>query len=114
MTAAKRRSQESRILWLLQSAWPEWVPSPALAGVSLQYGARIFSLRRKGWKIVNRTRLADGGRCGEFRLGSTSLPTSRGLRKVAVLPLPVEIKTSTVVSPKVPLFDITERHRDDG
>ena len=32
-----RKSQEQRILWLLEAAWPNWVPSPELCRVSLQY-----------------------------------------------------------------------------
>jgi hypothetical protein len=75
------RSQESRILWTLQAAWPGWVPSPELAKISLQYGARLFSLRRqKGWLIENRVRIVGGIRHGEFRLGSRPIPSSKELR----------------------------------
>jgi hypothetical protein len=63
-------SQEERILCLLQAAWPSWTPAPELARISLQYSARIFSLRRNGWLIENRVRVVDGVRHGEFRLGS--------------------------------------------
>jgi len=48
------RSQEGRILYLLQASYPQWTPSLALARISLQYGARIFGLRKKGWQVENR------------------------------------------------------------
>ena len=68
-----RQTQESRVLMLLQATWPGWVPAPALAKISLQYSARIFSLRRRGWLIENRVQTRDGVRHGSFRLGSGSV-----------------------------------------
>jgi hypothetical protein len=47
MSLPSARSQEDRILWQLQAAFPEWTPAPVLSRISLQYNARIFSLRRK-------------------------------------------------------------------
>lgn len=77
-------SQEGKILWLLQSAWPGWVPAPELAKISLQYSARIFSLRRRrGWLIENRVRTVDGKKHGEFRLGSKPVASSAELRRDA-------------------------------
>jgi hypothetical protein len=76
-----RKSQEQRILWLLEAAWPNWVPSPELCRVSLQYSSRIFSLRRKGWLIQNRVRIVGGVRHGEFRLGTVPVPSSKELRQ---------------------------------
>ena len=77
------RNQEDKILWMLQAAWPGWVPSPQLARISLQYSARIFSLRRKkGWLIENRVRTVDGVKHGEFRLGPRPIPSSKELRAV--------------------------------
>jgi hypothetical protein len=64
------RTQEERILWLLHAAWPEWTPAPVLARISLQYGARIFSLRRKGWKIANKVETKNGVKHGSFRLAT--------------------------------------------
>ena len=61
-------TQEQRILMLLQSSYPDWTPAPALARVSLQYSARIYSLRRRGWQIANRVRTVNGVKHGEFRL----------------------------------------------
>lgn len=96
------KSQEQRILWALQSAWPNWVPSPTLAKISLQYGARIFSARKRGWLIENRVRTVDGMRHGEFRLGSKPILPSAELRRGAEPPVTES------------LFPETERHRDDG
>lgn len=77
-----RKSQENRILWLLEAAWPNWTPAPELAKISLQYNSRIFSLRRqKGWLIENRVRVEDGIRHGEFRLGPRPIPPSKDLRR---------------------------------
>jgi hypothetical protein len=76
------KHQEDRILWLLQSAWPNWVPAPALSRIALQYGSRIFTLRhRRGILIANRVRIVDGVKHGEFRLGSQPVPSSAELRR---------------------------------
>ena len=78
-------NQEEKILWILQAAWPGWVPSPQLARISLQYSARIFSLRRKkGWLIENRVRTVDGVKHGEFRLGPRPIPSNKELRAFKV------------------------------
>jgi len=64
------RSQEERILWLLHASWPEWTPALALSHVSLQYNARIFGLRKKGWEIANRVEVRNGVKHGSFRLAT--------------------------------------------
>ena len=64
------RTLEDRVLWLLHATYPAWTPAPALARISLQYNARIFSLRRKGWQIANRVEYRDGKRFGYFRLAA--------------------------------------------
>lgn len=97
-----RKTQETRILWTLEAAWPAWVPSPHLSRISLQYNARIFSLRRRGWLIENRVRIVDGVRHGEFRLGSKPIPRNAELRRGAGPPVSDS------------LFPETARHRDDG
>ena len=79
--AMPHESQERRILNLLHAAWPGEVPALALSRISLQYSARIFSLRRKsGWKITNRVETRDGVKYGYFRLGEKPTPASRELR----------------------------------
>jgi hypothetical protein len=100
------KSQEQRILWLLDAAWPNWVPSPELAKISLQYGSRIFALRKKGWAIVNRIEVVGGARYGFFRLGSRPVPSNKELREHRA---PI-----AVAGPAESLFGSLERHRDDG
>jgi hypothetical protein len=59
MNYQPRPTQEGRILQLLKergdrgvAVWEFMLPRPQGLGVA-QYGARIFSLRRKGYEIVN-------------------------------------------------------------
>jgi hypothetical protein len=73
-------TQADGILNLLQAAWPTWTPAPQLARISLQYSARIFALRRKGWQISNKVEIRDGVRHGSFRLGSRPVPRSSAPR----------------------------------
>jgi hypothetical protein len=73
-------TQERKILWTLQAAWPNWVPAPQLSKISLQYGRAIHALRRNGWEITNRIRIVDGVRHGEFRLGPAPIASNRELR----------------------------------
>jgi Helix-turn-helix domain len=52
----ERETQCSRILALLIGACGEWVPLPEILGLGIaQYSARIFELRRAGFRIENRT-----------------------------------------------------------
>ena len=53
---------------LLLASWPAWTPAPVLSRISLQYNARIFGLRRRGWQIESRVQVVDGVRHGSFRL----------------------------------------------
>jgi hypothetical protein len=103
----RQLTQEARILLLLQAAFPNWVPAPRLADISLQYSSRIFALRRQGWKISNKIEICGGEKRGYFRLGPVPLPRSRELRasqqKVA----------DPLIDRPDSLFD-DERHRDDG
>ncbi len=70
MLHKNQHSQEERILWLLQSAWPAWTPAPSLAHISLQYCRAIRSLRKAGWEIQNKVLSEGGKRRGFYRLGS--------------------------------------------
>jgi Helix-turn-helix domain len=76
MTAATKasRSQSQRILRALQAAGSSWTPSSELSKSSLQYGARIFELRKQGWLISSRVEIRDGVRLGFFRLSSAPTP----------------------------------------
>jgi hypothetical protein len=60
-------SQGDRILKLLESR-QGWVPAPELAQISLQYCARLHSLRRQGIDIENKVEIRNGVRHGFYRL----------------------------------------------
>lgn len=64
---SSRLTQEEEVLGFLQENANRWVPSYALSNIALQYNARIFTLRRKGHDIENRTRQLNGQTHGEFR-----------------------------------------------
>jgi hypothetical protein len=101
------RSQEQRILWLLQSSYPSWVPATTLAAISLQYNARIFSLRRKGWQIANKVEVQpDGMKHGYFRFSTPKTwpnPVQPGFRADEFNRV-----TGTLFA------DLVGEHRDDG
>lgn len=82
MTATGTKStQEERILNLLHASWPNEVPAVALSQISLQFCARIFSLRLRGWTITNRIqRQADGTKHSSYKLGDRPLPSSKEIR----------------------------------
>ncbi|HXM22565.1 MAG TPA: helix-turn-helix domain-containing protein [Terriglobales bacterium] len=61
------KGQECRILKLLEERG-SWVSALELARLSLQYCARIFSLRKRGYVIENRLEIHDGQRRGFYRL----------------------------------------------
>jgi hypothetical protein len=95
-------SQEERILNVLQAAWPNWVPAPQLAKISLQYSARVFSLRKR-FEISNRVEIVNGVRHGFFKLGPHPVPSNRELRAerraTAEMPKPQPAET---------LFDLSQ------
>ena len=106
-----KASQEERILWQLSAAFPEWVPAPSLAKISLQYSSRIFSLRHKGWQIANRVEVRNGVKQGYFRLATPgTFPNPQHGRSA----------TSTLIQKPAPggdmsLFgNLALEHRDDG
>jgi hypothetical protein len=106
-----RLTQEDRILNALDAAWPGEVPAVALSRISLQFGARLFSIRRRGWIVTNRMeRRPDGMKFSYYKLGPRPIPSSKELRAAcSAEPTPT---LSTPVSGL--LFDPPERHRDDG
>jgi hypothetical protein len=63
-------TQRAKILAELVSARGDWVPLPKITACAAQYNARVYELRRLGFKIVNRTRDVDGVRHSWFRLES--------------------------------------------
>ncbi len=68
MKLEHRPSQEDRILELLAARGDSWTPAPELANISLQYCARINSLRRRGHRIDNHTEMHGGAKHGFYRL----------------------------------------------
>jgi hypothetical protein len=73
-----RATQRDRILALLVTA-RDWVPLPTIADCAAQYNARIFELRRLGFRIANRTKLVNGIKHSWFRL-EPQPATATGLR----------------------------------
>src|SRR5580704_10388945 len=64
------KTQRGEILGLLIKAHGDWVPLPQVTACAAQYNARVYELRRLGFKIVNRARDVDGVRHSWFRLES--------------------------------------------
>jgi hypothetical protein len=63
------QTQRGQILAVLREASGAWVPLPRILELGIaQYNARIFELRRAGFKIENRTEVAEGERRSCFRL----------------------------------------------
>jgi hypothetical protein len=63
-----RSTQRGKILKLLIATRGGWVPLPTIADCAAQYNARIFELRRLGFRITNRTQLVNGTKHSWFRL----------------------------------------------
>jgi hypothetical protein len=63
-----RATQRGRILELLIAARGDWVLLPKITDCAAQYNARIFELRRLGFRIKNRTQVVNGARHSWFRL----------------------------------------------
>jgi hypothetical protein len=71
-----RGTQEERILAVVRAACGEWVPLPRILALQIaQYGARIYTLRRRGFNIESRVETVKGERHSWFRLLPDS-PTS--------------------------------------
>ncbi|MGH9503832.1 MAG: hypothetical protein ACRD20_13345 [Terriglobales bacterium] len=102
---SRKASHSERILNLLQASWPNWVPAPELAKISLQYSARIFSLR-KHFEIANKVEIRNGTKCGFFRLGSPPVPRSDVIRATSQ---PTSNAHQFNRSVENPLFDL---HRE--
>jgi len=71
------RSQAARILRMLEANGLEWTSARDLSDVSLQYCARLYSLRHVGHKIENKVVTRDGTRFGYYRLAPKPKPVSR-------------------------------------
>ena len=96
-----RATQRGRILELLIASRGDWVPLPEITNCASQYDARIFELRRLGFRITNRTKEVKGVRHSWFRLepGITSPDQCSG-------------RTENVATPEQsPLFALPEMER---
>ena len=71
MIIDSRATQRGKILALLIAARGDWVPLPEITECAAQYNARIFELRRLGFRIKNRTQDVNGVRHSWFRLETT-------------------------------------------
>ena len=75
-----RKTQCSRILQLLIQARGGWVPLPEILALGIaQYNARLWELRRLGFRIENRTERRDGQRHSYFRLAMSATPGDQSL-----------------------------------
>src|ERR1700674_5034183 len=72
--AVTRATQRGEILELLIAARGDWVPLPRITDCAAQYNARIFELRRLGFRIANRTKLVNGTKHSWFRLEPQTAP----------------------------------------
>ncbi len=72
-----RASQRQRILELLLSARGDWVPLPRVQACAAQYNARLYELRRLGFRITNRIREVSGQRHSWFRIEPAVTPVNR-------------------------------------
>ncbi|HTR22719.1 MAG TPA: hypothetical protein VMI10_01955 [Terriglobales bacterium] len=99
-------NQRDRVLAALRAAGGKWVPAPELAKISLQYGARLFELRRLGHRIENEIDVVDGSRHSRFRLVAPRSAISQplnGPQKAA----------GSELFPLFPSGGVPERHRDE-
>jgi hypothetical protein len=64
------KGQRGKILRLLEESQSQWVPAYRLAGIALQYNARVKELRDHGYVIENKTERVGGAVHGSFRLVS--------------------------------------------
>lgn len=80
-----RTTQTSRIVNLLRSRSPEWVPLPEILNLRIsQYSARIHQARHKwGLPVENRTEIVNGEKHSWFRLVEAPAAESRTVPKTS-------------------------------
>ena len=88
-------TQRERIFNLLICAQGDWVPLLEIAACAAQYNARIFELRRFGFRIENRTKEIDGARHSWFRLVSSPAQASSPAHAAAERVFPVNSQTKS-------------------
>lgn len=102
----EKKSQRGAILALLIQARGQWVELPEIMRLAAQYGARIYELRRLGFKIENKIRDVGGVRRSWFRL----IPSGQAKA------IPSAFRETSKPGPAAravqqPLF--ADRHQDD-
>jgi hypothetical protein len=103
------QSQCRQILALLEESRGEYISAVTLSKISLQYSSRIFTLRRLGYRIVNRVeRVPGGGKRGYFKL-----LTEREARAIDCL-IPAREQTARGSGLLFREGDMHSQHRDDG
>jgi len=81
------KAQRSNVLRRLIDAGGAWVPAAKIAELALQYNARIFELRKLGFKIESRIVEENGTRFSYYRLlPSTASAVSMGRCNTQVEP----------------------------
>jgi hypothetical protein len=80
--------QRDRLLALLRSRAGDWVPLPDILALGIaQYSARIYELRREGYRIESKGERRDGVRYTWFRLATNpTLDVVSQLRSIAEPP----------------------------
>ena len=111
--------QKARVLSLLLAHRGEWVSSVDLSRLSLQYNARIFSLRRDGWEIESRVERVGGRHGAKHGFYRIQTPRQAAAAKVgAGVALTQADRDAAAKDESQPsLFSeplMESRHRDDG
>jgi hypothetical protein len=85
-----RKTQQARILRLLLDARGQWVGLPQILDLHIsQFGARIFSLRRSGFVIENKTERDESGVIHSYyRLVASPAPAAPAPKPEPAKPLP--------------------------
>jgi|GEM_PF-1867463 len=99
-------TQRERIYNLLVCAQGDWVELPKIAACAAQYNARVFELRRLGFRIENRTKEIDGVRQSWFRLVSAS--SDRSLSPSGSAGVAVDLQTSSSARSTSPIHEQRE------
>lgn len=121
-SANPHRSQERRILDALLAANGAWVSALDLSKISLQYCARIHSIRKTlGFDVDNRVERTRSGKRGYFRIRQfvsvadgrlLSTPAQTEQNEPRTQPHVADRKAAEIAP--LPFPDGLTRHRDDG
>ncbi|MFY9560148.1 MAG: hypothetical protein WAQ52_07935 [Terriglobales bacterium] len=108
-----RITQTDRVLRLLIDAGGDWVALPRILALNIaQYGARLYSLRRQGYRIENKSTTVAGVRRTAFRL-VTGPTANRKEPETArdIQPVPADSSDHSHVGVSESLFGDISRQR---